>query len=151
MERKVCFILDASNWKGGGQRIGYTPVQRPTPPPCNQGTRVSIDRRGGARGGGYMQKQHSQLWPSSWNWSVVAWPAWLFEAQLIFSPRVGVFPFPWGWFLELWKLMSQLQSDNQVVNVSHLVGFSVSKTAHRIWLRIFSLALEKEIKVPEFA
>ena len=31
----------------------------------------------------------------SWNWSLVVWPAssWLFQVQLIFSSRVGVFPF----------------------------------------------------------
>ena len=40
VERKVCFILDANNWWGGGLGVGYTPVQRPTPPPCNQGTRA---------------------------------------------------------------------------------------------------------------
>ena len=26
-------------------------------------------------GGGQMQKQHSQLWQSSWNWSLVVWAA----------------------------------------------------------------------------
>ena len=40
VETKVCFLLDANNRKGGGQEIGYTSVQRPTPPPCNQGTRA---------------------------------------------------------------------------------------------------------------
>ena len=36
----------------------------------------------------------SQLWPSSWNWSSMVWPAlsWLFYVQLTFSPRVGFFP-----------------------------------------------------------
>ena len=28
-------------------------------------------------------------------------------------------------------------------------GFSIYKTAHRIWLRILSIALEKELKVLE--
>ena len=61
VERKVCFILDASNWRGGGLGVRYTPVQRPTPPPCNQGTRALKVLLTMGEGGGYMQKQHSQL------------------------------------------------------------------------------------------
>ena len=39
-----------------------------------------------------------------------------------------------------------------VVNVFHLVGgFSVCKTAHKIWLRILSRAFEKKLKVLDFA
>ena len=30
-------------------------------------------------------------------------------------------------------------------------GFSISKSAHRIWLRILSRALEEELKVLDFA
>ena len=30
-------------------------------------------------------------------------------------------------------------------------GFSIYKTAHRIWLRILSIALEEELKVLDFA
>ena len=48
--------------------------------------------------------------------------------------------------------MSWLQSGLHVVNLFHLVGgFSIYKTAHRIWLRILSVALEKEGKVLDFA
>ena len=41
-----------------------------------------------------MQKPHSQLWQSSWNWSSMVWPAssWLFLVQLIFS-SLGQFVF----------------------------------------------------------
>ena len=42
VEKKVCFILDAGNGRGG-----LTPVQRPTPPTDNQGARAFIDRRRG--------------------------------------------------------------------------------------------------------
>ena len=61
----------------------------------------------GQEGGSYMQKQHSQLWQSSWNRSTVVWPAscWLFWVWLIFGSRVGWFQFPWDQFLELWQFM----------------------------------------------
>ena len=57
-----------------------------------------------------------------------------------------LFPFLCGQFLELWQLMSWTQSGHQVVNFSTW-SFSIDKTAHRIWLRILSIALEKELKV----
>ena len=48
--------------------------------------------------------------------------------------------------------MSWLQSAHHVVNFFHLVGgFGIYKTAHRIWLRILSIALEKELKVLDYA
>ena len=59
-------------------------------------------------------------------WSV---SSWLSQAQLIFHSRVGWFSFPWGQFLELYKmqqLISWLQSDHYVVNFFHRVGVSVS-------------------------
>ena len=72
VERKVCFILDASSGVGG-----WTSVQRSTPscPLKIKGLEVLE-----AEGGGYMQKQHSQRWLSSWNWALVVWSAssWLF-------------------------------------------------------------------------
>ena len=47
--------------------------------------------------------------------------------------------------------MSWLQSGHHVVNFFQLVGVSVSTTAHRIQLRILSIALEEELKVLDFA
>ena len=46
--------------------------------------------------------------------------------------------------------MSWVQSGHHVPNFSTW-GFSVYKTAHRIWLRILSVALEKELKVLNYA
>ena len=46
--------------------------------------------------------------------------------------------------------MSCLQSGHHVVNFLHLGGFSIYKTASKIWLRILSLALKKELKVPDY-
>ena len=99
-----------------------------------------------------MQKQHSQLWQSASNWSLAGWPAssWLFYVQLTFSSKVGLFPFLRGQFSELWQLMSRLQSGYHVVNFS-MWCFSIYKTAHRIWLRILSIALVKELKVFDYA
>ena len=45
---------------------------------------------------------------------------------LIFSSRVSLFPFLWGQFLNLWQLMSWLQSSHHAANFFHLVGVSVS-------------------------
>ena len=61
VERKVCFISETSN-----RRRGRTHVQSD-----NQWARAFKGEFQGfiGRGRGYMQKQHSQLWPSSWNWS----------------------------------------------------------------------------------
>ena len=56
------------------------------------------------------------------------------------------FAFPWGQFSELWQLMSWLQSCHHVVNLSTWC-FSIYQTARRIWLRILSIALVKELKV----
>ena len=91
-----------------------------------------------------MQKLHSQLWQSSSNWSLVVWPvpSWLFQVQLISSSNVNLFPFLWSQFSGLWQLMSWVQLGHCVVNVS------VCKTAHRLWLRVLSIALEKELKGP---
>ena len=60
VERKVCFILDASNWWGKGRLLSKG--QFPT-------TTTSGQEHLQVEGGGYMQKQHSQLGQSSWNWS----------------------------------------------------------------------------------
>ena len=45
--------------------------------------------------------------------------------------------------------MSWVQSDHQVVSFSPRYP-RIHKTAHRIWLRILSTALEKELKVLDF-
>ena len=46
--------------------------------------------------------------------------------------------------------MSWVQSGHHVVNFSTW-GFSIDKIAYRIWLRILSIALEKELKVLDLA
>ena len=61
-----------------------------------------------------------------------------------------MFPFLCSEFLKLWQLMSWTQSGHHVVNFSTW-GFGIYKTAHRIWLRILSIALETELKVLDYA
>ena len=55
-----------------------------------------------------------------------------------------MFPFLCGQVSELWQLMSWIQSGHPVVNFP---TWSTDKTAHKIWLRILSIALEKELEV----
>ena len=58
----------------------------------------------------------------SWTW-LRDWT----ELNCIFSTRVGLFPFPWDQFSEVWQVMSWIQSGHHVVNFFYLVGVSVSK------------------------
>ena len=58
-------------------------------------------------------------------------------------------PFLCSQFSELWQLMSWVPSGHHVVNFTW--RFSIYKTAHRIWLRLLSIALEKELKVFDYA
>ena len=59
-------------------------------------------------------------------------------------------PFLWGQFSELWQLLSWVLSGHHALKFSTWC-FSIYKTAHRIWLRILSLALEKELNVLDCA
>ena len=47
--------------------------------------------------------------------------------------------------------MSWLQFGRHTVNFSTWWDFSIYNTAHGIWLRILCVALEKELKVLDFA
>ena len=70
----------------------------------------------------------------------------LFKVQLLFSSRVRLFPFRWGQF---WNCGSSCPGCSLVImQLAVSPGILViCKTAHRIWLRILSIALEKELKV----
>ena len=58
----------------------------------------------------------TKSWTRLSGWTELNWTE-------IFGFRVALFPFPWGQFLELWQLMSWLQSGHHEVNFFHLVGF----------------------------
>ena len=90
----------------------------------------------------HLEVSHVEVWSAS---------SWLFSVQLLWISRVSLFPFLWGQFSELWQVMSWLQSGHHAVNVFHLVGFLISTTQLRIWLRIFPIAFEEELKALDFA
>ena len=82
---------------------------------------------------------------------IFSWHRWSDQHHLVDLGTVplqfwgALIPFFLGPFSELWQLTSWVQSDHQVVNFSTWY-FGVYKTAHRMWLRILSITLEKELK-----
>ena len=96
------FWMPATAAQGGAQRL--------TPLPWKSG-RKSFHRW---KEGATMQKlciqlciQRSQLWQSSWNWSL-AFDQGRLNCFRYRKPFHGLFSFPWGQFSELWQLMSWL-------------------------------------------
>ena len=94
MKKNVCFLLDANNQSEG--RMDTYPKADPHPLKIRGQDFLYTER------GSYMQRQISQLWQSSWNWSSVVWSAssWLFERWLIFSTnfRLSLLPLLWVHF-----------------------------------------------------
>ena len=90
----------------------------------------------------------SQLWRSSWNWSCDGLTSVILTVLSTVNLQFQgwLFPLLWCQFSELWLLMSWLQPDHHVRNFTWW-GFSLCNTAHSLWLRILSVALEKELKV----
>ena len=62
-------------WGGGGQQLYRCWFPLPI-----YHRRIREQELLQREGGGYMQKQRSQLWQSFWNWSLLVWPvsSWLF-------------------------------------------------------------------------
>ena len=91
-----------------------------------------------------MQKQHSQLWWSSWNWSD--------QSHLdCFKYRKSSVPGSVSsLFLEAtaWNGGTSCPGYRLVLMqlTSSTWGFSVYKTAHRTWLRRLSIVFEEELK-----
>ena len=92
VERKVCFILEASNHGGV-----WTPVQKPTPHPlCWQSVGKCFI--------GWRRGIHAETVRSALTVIVKSVIAdltsviWSFYVQLIFSSLVSLFPSPWGQF-----------------------------------------------------
>ena len=129
-----------------------TSVQRPTPPPPplrigNQRAGAFIARSGeGAtcRNSTFSSDSHLQIGHQG---SAQHYVGYLGTVILQFQgPLVPIFC---SQFSELWQLMSWVQSGHHVVNLSTSC-FSIYETAHRVWLRILSIALEKELKVLDY-
>ena len=142
VERKVCFISDASNC-GSGVRGGEGGVQRPTPrhppPPTSKRVRAFIDS----------VRRTALLAETAQSSLTVMFKLVISGLTSIILAVFHLFPFICSQFSTLWQLMSRVQSGCQVVNFSPWC-FGICKTAHRIWLRILSIALEKELIVLDY-
>ena len=147
VERKVCFISDAGNWGGGL----WTSVQGqfpPTPTPWQAGSE-SIYRQSQGRG------QHAETAQSSLTVIFKLVTGGLPSSVLV---ALGTVDLQFRGALVPISLQSVLRtvaahvlvwSGHRVVNFTWC--FSIYKTAHRIWLRVLSIALEKELKVLDYA
>ena len=60
--------------------------------------------------------------------------------------RGALVPISLHQFSELWQRQAWGQSGHHIVNFSAWCS-GIYKTAHRIWLRILSIAFEKELKI----
>ena len=135
MDRKVLFVLDSGN---RGKVDSFPKFNSPLPISGQNFHRGSV--KGNRWKEGYMQRQYSQLCHLEIDpqWSE-QWASSCFK-QLIFSSRIGLFPFLWGQFLWWWLFISCLQSGHHTI--LPLGGsFSIYKTTHRTWLGILSVAL----------
>ena len=148
-ERKVCFILDACHWEGVGQagllskgRLPYTD---------NQGARAFIDLQ--TEGGLHAETARSartvilklvQRWSDSIILIVLSTVNLQFLGRFVpisLRPILGMVAV--YVMATVWSSCSYLLPPGG--------GFSIYKTAHRVWLWILSIALEKELKVLDFA
>ena len=121
VERKVfvclfCFVFNFGGWQPW-MGVGACPKAD------NQWARAFIDGRRRLRAtcrnsivssNSHPKNDYAVVWSTS---------AWLFQVQLDFSPRVGLFPFPRGQVLKLRQLMLWLQSGHLGVHFSTCWGF----------------------------
>ena len=102
----------------------------------------------------YRQKQHCQLWWSSWNWSCSG-----LTGIILIVLRTVTLPFQ-GQFATIslkpvLKIVAAYVMANSLVVMSLSLplsgSFSIYKTAHRTWLSMLSIAFEKKLNVFDFA
>ena len=145
VEREVCFTSDAGSWEEEGVRHLFK-GQLPPLPLATSGARAFIDRAG--------RELHTET--AQWALRVIfrlvhggltsIISVALGTVNLQFQgPFVPVSLWP---VLGIGQLVSWVQSGHHVGNLSTWC-FSICKTAHRIGLRILSIVLEKELKVPD--
>ena len=93
-ERLVESLLSVGCWQLGGGRVQRADA-------CPADNQVMLLQR---EGEGYMQKLYSQVSESSWNWSLVVWPAspWLLYVQFIFCSQRDSFSSNHVWMWELY-------------------------------------------------
>ena len=105
------------------------------------------------RGRGYRQEQHSQLWQSSWAGPVVSDRRRLGRFQHRRSSGPGSVN---SHFFEAssWNCGGLCAGYHLVImqlTSSASRGPSIYRTAHRTWLRIWSIGLEEELNILDFA
>ena len=127
-ERKGCFIQETDNLGEGGL---MSKTQLLT---ADQEARAL---KGGFPGlqagaGGYMQKQHSLLWQSSWNWScsdlisTIYLDYFKYSSSSVPGSVCSCFLEVSSWNCVRWSNLSWLQSGHHVINSFHLAGVLVS-------------------------
>ena len=148
MERKVCFISDAGNWRGSVKRVDICP-KADSLSADDQWSRALIDR-GRALHAETLQSALTVILKlvigGLTSIILTVWGTVNFHFQGCFfsislRPFLGIMAAYivgtvwslYSWFLPLCG------------------GFSIYRTAHRIWLRILSIALEEARKVLDYA
>ena len=116
MEMKVCFISDAGSW-AGGRMADISP--KADSPHKQWGKNFYKQSGGGAEA---TCRNNTAL-------TIIF--------KLVISDLTSIIL-----SMELWQFMSWIQSGHRVVIFSTW-GFSIYKTAHSVWLRILSTALDK--------
>ena len=139
--KESLLISHAENCGGRGWQMA---VQRLTPSGCRDVLEREVEGVTAWRNSTVISDSHFQTIISSLT-SII-----LVVLGIISSSRVHLSPFLCSQFLESWQLTSWAQSGHHVANFPAW-WFSICKTAHRIWLRILSVALEKELKVLGYA
>ena len=146
MEKKVSFILDNGNGGQGesGRHLskGWLPFS-PTPLPQPKSRGESI--YGQSQGAVGTACQNMAISNSCLQTGISDLTRIILTVNLKFCDA----PFLCGQFLELLHLMFWEQPSHHVGNFNTWC-FGICKTAHMIWLRILSIALEKELKVLDY-
>ena len=143
VERKVYFISYSGNCGGRGRMDICPKADYPPSLPLQVTTNGTRALLGWGRG------LHAETAPSALTVIFRLVISGLTTVMLIVLIQFGLFPFLWGQFLELWQLVSQLQSGHHVLTSSTSWGFQY--LWDRIWLWIISIAFEKELKVFDYA
>ena len=140
VENEVCFFqTPESGEQEGGGRLSKG---RLPPSLTNRGESFYGQSQ---RWGGYMQRQRSRLWQASTERSSAVWPGLpgrfrhSLQSQAHLSRFSAVSSRNWG-------SSCPGSAWSSLVN-SSTWGFRVYKTAHRTWLRIWSVVIEKELNV----